>query len=98
MKNYAVATERNGRLIIDGRTDDHETIPGQIRYRTVAQIIPEGGTMQCDTTRVSVLGADAVTILISIATNFNNYRDVSGDPVARVRPLFGTCYKKGKRV
>lgn len=96
MKNYAVSTERNGRLIIDGRTDDHETIPGQIRYRTVAQIIPEGGTMQCDTTGVSVLGADAVTILISIATNFNNYRDVSGDPVARCDRYLGHVIKKKK--
>ena len=51
--------------------------------RTVAEISPEGGTTVADSAGITVTGADAVTILVSIATNFNDYKDISGDPVSR---------------
>lgn len=48
-----------------------------MEYRTVAEISPEGGTTVADSAGITVTGADAVTILVSIATNFNDYKDIS---------------------
>ena len=78
MDNYRVTASGDNRLLIDGRTDGHETIPGMVRYRTVAEILPEGGKAVADSVGITVTDADAVTILVSVATNFNDYRDISG--------------------
>ena len=94
MQNYRVTTQGNDRLLIDGRTDGHETIPGQVEYRTVAEISPEGGTTVADSAGITVTGADAVTILVSIATNFNDYKDISGDPVSRAEAYLTQAKKK----
>ena len=94
MQNYRVTTQGNDRLLIDGRTDGHETNPGQVEYRTVAEISPEGGTTVADSAGITVTGADAVTILVSIATNFNDYKDISGDPVSRAEAYLTQAKKK----
>ena len=94
MQNYRITTQGNDRLLIDGRTDGHETIPGQVEYRTVAEISPEGGTTVADSAGITVTGADAVTILVSIATNFNDYKDISGDPVSRAEAYLTQAKKK----
>lgn len=94
MSDYRTTVESDGRLVIDGRTDSHETVPGKVEYRTVAEILPEKGRMSADSTGITVTGADAVTILISIGTNFNDYRDISGDPAARAEACLSEARKK----
>jgi len=84
----------DNRLLIDGRTDGHETIPGMVRYRTVAEILPEGGKAVADSVGITVTDADAVTILVSVATNFNDYRDISGDPAERAESYLSGARKK----
>ncbi len=72
--------ESSGRdLIVSGTTPDHETVEGKIRYRVINHFKTQGGTIIATDTSVSVQNADAVTIYISIATNFKSYRDLSGD-------------------
>jgi alpha-L-fucosidase 2 len=70
-------------LIISGVTIDHETVPGKVRFEGISRCIPEGGILSSNDTSLTVKGADAVTFYISIATNFNNYRDINGDAHAR---------------
>ena len=94
MDNYRVTASGDNRLLIDGRTDGHETIPGMVRYRTVAEILPEGGKAVADSVGITVTDADAVTILVSVATNFNDYRDISGDPVERAESYLSGARKK----
>jgi alpha-L-fucosidase 2 len=66
-------------LIISGTTIDHEGVKGKLRFKAIARFKTEGGTYTSTDTVVSVNDADAVTIYISIATNFRNYNDLSGD-------------------
>lgn len=94
MDNYRVTASGDNRLLIDGRTDGHETIPGMVRYRTVTEILPEGGKAVADSVGITVTDADAVTILVSVATNFNDYRDISGDPVERAESYLSGARKK----
>ena len=71
------------RLRLDGKADDHEGIEGKVRFTAFTEIIPEGGTLRAEAdTLLRVEGADRVTLLISIGTNFVNYQDVSGDAEA----------------
>ncbi|HLG40563.1 MAG TPA: glycoside hydrolase family 95 protein, partial [Chitinophagaceae bacterium] len=66
-------------LIISGTSVDHEGVKGMIKYKGITQIKTQGGSFSSTDTSISVKGADAATIYISIATNFNNYKDISGN-------------------
>jgi len=94
MDDYKVTVQAGGRLLIDGRTDSHETIPGKVEYRTIAELLPENGETVADSTGITVEGADAVTILVSIATNFIDYDDISGDQRAKAEAFLAEAKKK----
>jgi len=71
-------------LQITGKSSDYLGIEGRVRYeaRLVAQ--SEGGSVNVDYRTLRVEGADSATLLIAAATNFNSYRDVTGNPSTRV--------------
>ena len=71
-------------LVIRGKSADYLGITGRLRYEARLKAVAEGGTMAVEEDELVVAGADAVTILIAAATNFVTYKDVSGDPGARV--------------
>lgn len=77
--NPAIKTTATRQLTIAGTTLDHEGVKGMVKYKGIAQFKPDGGTFTSGDTSVTITNADAVTIYISIATNFNNYHDISGD-------------------
>lgn len=72
-------TGKQAVMTVSCKGDDHEGIEGKIRFTDKTLIIPEGGQMTVDDNTIAVSGADAVTIYISIGTNFVNYQSVSGD-------------------
>ena len=82
-KKVSVATSETNTLMMNGVSSDHEGVKGLINYQLMSQFKNEGGTISATDSTISVKGANAVTIYISIATNFNNYQDVSGDAAAR---------------
>jgi len=63
-----------------GAGRDAEGIPGLTRWTALARAAGEGGTVQASADKITVAGANAVTIFVSIATSYKNYADVSGDP------------------
>ncbi|RYG23424.1 MAG: glycoside hydrolase family 95 protein, partial [Chitinophagaceae bacterium] len=79
-----VRTDDSKRLTFSGRSIDHETVEGKVRYKGMVEFKNSGGTVSKTDTSVSIKNADAVTIFISIATNFNNYNDISGNAEERV--------------
>ncbi len=66
-------------LSFSGTTIDHEGVKGMIRYKGIVQIKTQAGSLSSTDTSIVVKNADAATIYISIATNFNNYQDISGN-------------------
>lgn len=65
---------------LSGRANDHETIEGLVHFTSITRIEAEGGNQrQNEDGSLTVSGADAVTLYVSIGTNFKNYQDVSGD-------------------
>ena len=77
-----VSTSGGDTLVMDGRGGDAEGIKGQLRYQACVKILATGGTVTADSATVTVAGADEVTLLVTAATSFRRFDDVSGDPAA----------------
>nr|WKN34826.1 glycoside hydrolase family 95 protein [Tunicatimonas sp. TK19036] len=90
----SVATTSDNELTIFGTTPDHEGVEGKVKFKGIARIKPEGGTLTSSDTALIVSDADAATIYISMATNFNNYQDISGDENERAANYMQETYSK----
>ncbi len=71
-------------LVVYGKSADYMGVEGAIRYKAQLKAIPEGGSMEVDGIDLIIKNADAVTLAIVAATNFVDYKDVSGDQDERV--------------
>jgi alpha-L-fucosidase 2 len=69
-------------LLFSGRGSDVENIPGAIRYCVRVQLRAQGGQSSPGASFVELKGADSATLLVSIATNFVDYKTLSADPQA----------------
>lgn len=78
----AVATEGADTLVMNGTGGDHVGIQGRIRYQSRVKVMASGGKVAAENGRVAVTGADEALLLISAATSYLKYDDVSGDPEA----------------
>ena len=81
-------------LTIFGTTSDHETVKGMVNYKSIVRMKLEGGSLNAKDTSLTVKNANAVTIYISIATNFNNYKDISGDENKRATEYLNKAFQK----
>ncbi|KKB13482.1 alpha/beta hydrolase [Devosia geojensis] len=79
-----VARAAGHALSFDGRNRGEIGIPGALRWAFEARVLAEGGAIEARDERLSVAGADSVTILIDIATSFRRFDDVSGEPQADI--------------
>jgi alpha-L-fucosidase 2 len=68
----------DGDLVMDGQVED-----GAIRFEARLNVAAQGGQRETRDGRAVVEGADSATLVLTGATNFVNYTDVSGDPKAR---------------
>lgn len=67
-------------LRLDGKGDEHETIEGKVRFTSLVKVENKGGSLDSvSDTLVAVRNADAVTLYVSIGTNYVDYNDISGD-------------------
>ncbi|MBD0258928.1 MAG: glycoside hydrolase family 95 protein [Cytophagales bacterium] len=92
--NAALQTTPARELVLAGTASDHEGVKGLVKFRGIARIKTEGGSLSAGDTTLTVKGANSATIYISIATNFNNYRDVSGDENARAATYLEKAFSK----
>lgn len=70
-------------------------------FQTDLVAIPEKGTLAATDSSLVVSGANSVTFVLTIATNYVNYKDISGDPSARCDEILaavaGKNYKQLKQ-
>jgi alpha-L-fucosidase 2 len=88
--------EDGSTLVLDGTSTASRYGPGQVRFQARARLLAEGAPARVVTEEggLAVHGADAVTVLISIGTNFRGYDDLSGDPAARAAALLEAAARK----
>jgi alpha-L-fucosidase 2 len=70
----------NDELLLTGRNGSSHGIAGALTFAARVKVQPHGGTLRREADGVVVEGADAVTLLIALATSYRRFDDVSGDP------------------
>jgi alpha-L-fucosidase 2 len=92
--NVRVNTAGTKQLTFAGTTIDHEGVKGMVRYKGIAAFATSGGSVAATDTSLIVANATEVTIYISIATNFNNYRNLSGNENERAAAFLAKAITK----
>ena len=65
-------------LVMAGHVED-----GGMKFESRLRVMAEGGRTTVKDGEATVEGADAATLILAAATNFNNYHDTSADPAQR---------------
>ncbi|MEG8221214.1 glycoside hydrolase family 95 protein [Sphingomonas sp. HH69] len=82
-KIVAVEADGSANLLMSGRNGDAAGIKGGLQFAARLSASVEGGRIEPGAGgRLQVRGADAVTLMIAMATSYRRFDDVSGDPVA----------------
>lgn len=88
------ASVRKGNLYFRVKGNDHEGVPGKLYAETLVKAVNEGGTLSFDKQKMSVRQADVVTLYVSAATNFVNYKDISGNGYKKALACLNSACKK----
>ncbi len=83
-QDVMIETEGN-ETSLTGVSSWHEGLKGKVDFQGRMAANVKGGTQTVRDGVLSIENADEATVYVSIGTNFNNYKDVSGDHVARAK-------------
>lgn len=81
-------------LQMNGLSSTLDGVAGQVKFNAVAKFITKGGNTSISGKSISVNNADEVTILISIATNFTDYKTLNTDEVLKSRKYISEAEHK----
>lgn len=82
-------TATSNSLVLNARnTAAGNGIPGALTYQVRTRIILDGGSITTSGESVTISNANAVTFVLGIASSFQKYDNVSGDPSAKLDTLF----------
>jgi len=79
--------------------EKEENIPNLLKAYTLIKVIPSGGKQTANGSKITVTNANEVIVYISTATNFVNYKDISGNAELKALSylnMFSKSYKKAK--
>jgi alpha-L-fucosidase 2 len=87
LQNSARMRVEKDEIIMEGTTISHNPVstvrPPQMKWQSKVRVILDGGTLTADGDRITIAGANAVTLLLAGATNWVNWNDVSADEKKR---------------
>jgi len=81
-------------LSLSGITSEKDGVAGKVKFTTLARLNADGGRVSSSDTAVTIAGADALTIYISIATNFIDYKNITGNENKRAENYLAAVVKK----
>jgi alpha-L-fucosidase 2 len=81
-KRAAVHAEGTDGLVLSGHNDDSNGIPGALRFEARLKAITKGGKIASADGKLSIRGASEVVLLIAMATSYQRFDKVDGDPAA----------------
>jgi alpha-L-fucosidase 2 len=74
-------TRLEGRdLVLSGRNAEQDGIVGALRFEAQLAAVLSGGQLHGDDARLSVRGANELTLLLAMATSYRRFDDTGGDP------------------
>jgi len=86
----AIVAAPNGEISITGSVAN-----SAIRFEARLLVKSDGGRQESRNGKIAVTGANSATLILSGATNFVNYKDVSGDPKQRNDATLSAVRGKG---
>jgi alpha-L-fucosidase 2 len=83
-----------GKLILSGTSSDHENQKGRVKFQAHLKAEAEGGKVATTKGGVNISKANSATLYISMASNFKNYKDLSGDAGKKAAAYINGAVKK----
>ncbi len=97
---FKMDTWGNDGLKLNGKSADYLGVAGLLKYEALLKINCKGGTISNGLKSLNIKDADDVVLILVAATNFNNYKDVSGSEkdraAAYINKLKGRSYESLK--
>lgn len=93
-QSWKVKSNGNNELMLSGITNDQETVKGRVQFEAKVKIVTDGGTVSATDSTLIIANANVATIYISMATNFKNYNDISGNADEKVNAYLQKALKK----
>ncbi|SHJ75118.1 alpha-L-fucosidase 2 [Tangfeifania diversioriginum] len=75
----SIKTLDNHTIEMTGLSGTHEGVTGQVKFNARSKFIAKGGSTSTEANKIKVEDANEVVILISIATNFLDYKTLTAD-------------------
>ena len=75
----------NDELVLTAKNPDWAGIEGKLRVNVRLKVINSGGGQSSTDSTLSITGADEAILYLSSATNYLNYKDISGDEIAMAK-------------
>jgi len=92
--NFEVNTVGQNQLVMTGISANNDSIKGGVKFQNDVKIVAKGGSVSASDKKLIVNKADEVIIYISMATNFINYQDISGNQAAKADNFLHKAEKK----
>lgn len=84
-QDVMIASEEGNCVTLSGVSSLHEGLKRKVEFQGRLTAKNKGGKIACADGVLSVEGADEATVYVSIATNFNNYQDITGNQTERAK-------------
>lgn len=81
-------------VTLSGVSSWHEGLKGKVEFQGRLTTKIKGGNSWCKDGVLLVENADEAVVYVSIATNFNNYQDITGDQVQRAKDYLTKALKQ----
>ena len=93
--NFSIKADvKNASLLMQGHSRDHEGIKGQVQLASLAKLVNHDGTIKAANNHLEITSATKAIILVSMATNFINYQDISANALVRAEEAMHTAAQK----
>jgi alpha-L-fucosidase 2 len=89
------SSAKKDEILLKGISGDQEGLEGKVKFTADMKIIPEKGSVSTEKDKITVVGADAATLYVSIASNFINYHDISGNDIESAKNYLDNALGKG---
>ncbi len=81
-------------LMLAGVSSMHEGQPGRVKFLGRVKAKTIGGKVEVKDGLINIQNADEAILYVSLATNFKNYKDISGDEIAKSAEYLDKAYPK----
>ncbi len=92
-QDVIIASEGNNTISLTGVSSLHEGLKGKVEFQGRLMAKAVGGKTSFSDGVVSVENADEAILYVSIGTNFNNYKDITGNAPERAQSYLNNALK-----